>query len=173
LSKLLWLDLVISAHRHLLHSGEMTIGMPYSLLNSGKRPRSALTGSCDTAAKLVAQGFASFRSKANLKLFDRRGECIEWNPARPHTVTISSHGGDVVLIKNIHTRKFDAAKCARDVNRIRTGRGAGGCILSMRYDPLDNSVLYAVGHDSKLTAIDVETSAERAMMNTQGVHNAQ
>ena len=83
--------------------------------------------------QLVAADFKELRVKANLKLFDRRTECIQWHPTIPFALTAASHGGDIYFLRNAHSSsEFDEAKCALDLNRVREGKGAGGCILSLR-----------------------------------------
>jgi hypothetical protein len=96
--------------------------------------RRGLDTSSARCRHLVSADFAELRVKANLKLFDRRTECIEWHPTIPFALTAASHGGDIYFLRNAHSSsEFDEAKCALDLNRVREGKGAGGCILSLRY----------------------------------------
>jgi hypothetical protein len=95
--------------------------------------RIGIDSSSARCRRLVAADFNELRVKANLKLFDRRTECIEWHPTIPFALTAASHGGDIYFLRNAHSSsEFDEAKCALDLNRVREGKGAGGCILSLR-----------------------------------------
>ncbi|KAG5192971.1 WD40-repeat-containing domain protein [Tribonema minus] len=105
--------------------------------------------------------------RASLKLFDRRTECVEWHPLLPQSLAVGSHGGDIYLVRNAHLRMpFDRARCDRDVARVRAGKGKGGCILSLRFDPCNEEQVFITSHDSTLTVANLHTAAEKALLNT-------
>ena len=87
------------------------------------------------------------RISTQAKFFDRRVERTCWHPARRDVLAVASHGGDVALY---HARDEGETK------QVVAGRGAGGAISALFFDPRAAEMLVTADHTGSVTSHDLE-----------------